>query len=32
MYNALLFIPARIPYDYYTKEFEKGLQLYSSGV
>ncbi len=31
-YNALLYIPGHMPYDYYTKEFEKGLQLYSSGV
>lgn len=31
-YTALLFIPARAPFNYYTKEFEKGLQLYSSGV
>lgn len=31
-YTALLFIPGRTPYDYYTKDFEKGLQLYSSGV
>ncbi len=31
-YSALIFIPARTPYDYYTKEYEKGLQLYSSGV
>ena len=31
-YTALLFIPSHIPYDYYSKEFEKGLQLYSSGV
>ncbi|MCL1809679.1 MAG: molecular chaperone HtpG [Clostridiales bacterium] len=31
-YSALLFIPERAPYNYYTKEFEKGLQLYSSGV
>lgn len=31
-YNALLFIPSKIPYDYYTKDFEKGLQLYSNGV
>ncbi len=31
-YEALLFIPARTPYNYYTKEYEKGLQLYSSGV
>jgi len=31
-YEALLFVPARAPYGYYTKDFEKGLQLYSSGV
>ncbi|MFR7743140.1 MAG: molecular chaperone HtpG [Acutalibacteraceae bacterium] len=31
-YKALLFIPARAPYDFYTKDFKKGLQLYSSGV
>lgn len=31
-YHALLFFPGRAPYNYYTKEFEKGLQLYSSGV
>ncbi len=31
-YKALLFIPARAPYDYYTKDFKRGLQLYSSGV
>ena len=31
-YKALLFIPAHAPYDYYTKDYEKGLQLYSSGV
>ena len=31
-YSALLFIPKHPPYDYYTKEFEKGLQLYSRGV
>ncbi len=31
-YSALLYIPARAPYDYYSKSFEKGLQLYSSGV
>ena len=31
-FNALLFIPSRMPYNYYTKEYEKGLQLYSSGV
>lgn len=31
-YNALLFIPSHASYDYYTKDFEKGLQLYSNGV
>jgi len=31
-YNAILFIPEKTPFDYYTKEFEKGLELYSSGV
>lgn len=31
-YKALLFIPSSAPYDYYTKEYKKGLQLYSSGV
>ena len=31
-YNSLLFIPSHAPYDYYTKEYEKGLQLYSNGV
>ena len=31
-YNALLFIPSKTPYDFYTKDFEKGLQLYSNGV
>jgi len=31
-YTALLYIPAHAPYDFYTKEFEKGLQLYASGV
>ena len=31
-YTALLFIPSKAPYNYYTKEYEKGLQLYSSGV
>ncbi len=31
-YKALLFIPSATPYDYYTKEYKKGLQLYSSGV
>ena len=29
---SLLFIPSHAPYDYYTREYEKGLQLYSSGV
>ncbi|MBP1995042.1 molecular chaperone HtpG [Paenibacillus eucommiae] len=32
VYNAILFIPGSIPFDYYTKEFEKGLELYSNGV
>ena len=31
-YTALLFVPSHIPFNYYTKEFEKGLELYSSGV
>ncbi len=31
-YNAILFIPERAPFDYYSKEFEKGLELYSNGV
>lgn len=31
-YNAILYIPERIPFDYYTREYEKGLELYSSGV
>ena len=31
-YQSLLFIPSHAPYDYYTKEYEKGLQLYSKGV
>lgn len=31
-YRAMLYVPARAPYDFYTREFEKGLQLYSSGV
>ena len=31
-YNALLFIPARAPYNYYSRDYEKGLQLYASGV
>lgn len=31
-YEALLFVPSRTPFDYYTKDYEKGLRLYSSGV
>ncbi|MBQ4096098.1 MAG: molecular chaperone HtpG [Oscillospiraceae bacterium] len=31
-YDALMFIPSKTPFDYYSKDFEKGLQLYSSGV
>ncbi len=31
-YNSILFIPEKIPFDYYAKEFEKGLELYSNGV
>ena len=31
-YTALLFIPSHAPMDYYTREYEKGLQLYASGV
>ena len=31
-YHAILFIPENIPFNYYTKEFEKGLELYSNGV
>ena len=31
-YDALLFIPSHAPYNYYTKEYEKGLELYSKGV
>ncbi|MCL2108057.1 MAG: molecular chaperone HtpG [Oscillospiraceae bacterium] len=31
-YNSLLFIPKKPPYDFYTKEYEKGLQLYTNGV
>ena len=30
-YKALLFIPGAAPFDFYTKEYEKGLQLYSNG-
>lgn len=32
VYNAILFIPGNTPFDYYTKEYEKGLELYSNGV
>ena len=31
-YKALLYVPAKAPYDFYTKDFKAGLQLYSSGV
>lgn len=31
-FNALLYVPAHAPFDYYTKDYEKGLQLYSKGV
>ncbi|MGO1369484.1 MAG: molecular chaperone HtpG [Senegalia sp. (in: firmicutes)] len=31
-YNAILYIPESMPYDYYTQEYEKGLELYSNGV
>lgn len=31
-YTALMFIPARAPFNYYSKDYEKGLQLYSNGV
>ncbi len=31
-YNSILFIPSSTPFDYYTKEYEKGLELYSNGV
>ena len=31
-YNALLYIPSHAPYNYYSKEYEKGLQLYTNGV
>ena len=31
-YQALLYVPGRAPYDFYTKDYKKGLQLYSSGV
>lgn len=31
-FHALMYIPAKAPYDFYTKEYEKGLQLFSNGV
>ena len=31
-YNAILYIPERMPFDFYTREYEKGLELYSNGV
>jgi molecular chaperone HtpG len=31
-YNAILFVPEKIPFDYYSQEYEKGLELYSNGV
>jgi molecular chaperone HtpG len=31
-YDSIMFIPSKTPYDYYTKDYEKGLELYSSGV
>src|SRR5690625_7224335 len=31
-YHAILYIPETMPFDYYTKEYEKGLELYSNGV
>ncbi|MCQ2431096.1 MAG: molecular chaperone HtpG [Clostridia bacterium] len=31
-FDAMLFVPKKAPFDYYTKDYEKGLQLYSSGV
>ncbi|WP_270406669.1 molecular chaperone HtpG [Paenibacillus timonensis] len=32
VYNAILYVPEKTPFDYYTKEYEKGLELYSNGV
>ncbi|MCY9696664.1 molecular chaperone HtpG [Paenibacillus alginolyticus] len=32
VYQAILFIPENIPFDYYSKEYEKGLELYANGV
>ena len=31
-YSAILYIPSHLPFDYYTSDYEKGLQLYSNGV
>src|SRR5690606_4200671 len=31
-YDAILYIPEQMPFDYYTREYEKGLELYSAGV
>ncbi|HEY2419851.1 MAG TPA: molecular chaperone HtpG [Neobacillus sp.] len=31
-YNAILYIPEKLPFDYYSQEYEKGLELYSNGV
>ncbi len=31
-YDALMYIPGKVPFNYYTRDFQKGLQLYSSGV
>ena len=31
-YNSILYIPENMPYDFYTKDYEKGLELYSNGV
>ena len=31
-YDAILFVPSKTPYDFYTKEYEKGLELYANGV
>ncbi|MCT4596216.1 MAG: molecular chaperone HtpG [Anaeromicrobium sp.] len=31
-YNSILYIPEKMPYDFYTKEYEKGLELYANGV
>ena len=31
-YNTLMYIPSKAPYDFYSKDYEKGLELYSNGV